>query len=468
MTETRPPTPLETLPVGHRKGRVLVVDDHRNMVRSFAISLRGAGFVVSEAVGGTEALRLIDGSHDVVVTDLRMDDVDGMQVLRAALESSSSTQVILMTAFGSVESAVAAMKAGAADYVTKPFDTEELILKVARAAEKRRLLTQVKLMSGQFLQSHGTEQIIGRSRVMRELMERIVRVAQTDATVLVSGESGTGKELVARAIHAHSRRAEQPFVPVNCAAIPDTLLESELFGHARGAYTGAVRARRGLLEQASGGTFFFDEVGETSLAFQAKLLRALQEGEVRRIGENGAISIDLRIVSATNVDLKQAIAERRFREDLYYRLNVVPIRVPPLRERPEDIPLLAEHFLARFDERNETRHRFTPELLDRLSQQRFPGNVRELENLVEQAAALAQSDLIGIAEVGQDPPVATGAVAAPESLEWAVASAERHAIEAALDRSGGDLQEAAARLAVSTTTLWRKMKRLGVSRETPR
>ncbi len=457
------PSALETLPVEHRKGRVLVVDDHRNMVTSLAIALRGAGFIASEATGGNEALAQLDGSHDVVLTDLRMDGLDGMRVLQAALESSPTTQVIVMTAFGSVESAVAAMKAGAVDYVTKPFGIEELLLKVARAAERRHLLTQVRLMSGRFREQNDTGQIIGRSAVMRELMSRIVRVAQTDATVLITGESGTGKELVARALHAHSRRSEQPFVPVNCAAIPDMLLESELFGHAKGAYTGAVRARRGLLEQASGGTFFFDEIGETSLAFQAKLLRALQEGEIRRVGENGSVAVDLRIVSATNVDLRQAVAERRFREDLYYRLNVVALRVPPLRERPEDVPLLAQRFLTRFDERNDSSHRFSIEALEWLSRQAFPGNVRELENIVEQAAALAADETIGLTELragGVAPIELPGAVG--ESLEAAVDAAEYEAISQALARSEGDLQDTARRLAVSSTTLWRKMKRHGL------
>jgi two-component system response regulator HydG len=459
------PSPLETAPAETRRGRVLVVDDHRNMAASVAISLRTAGFTVAEAEGGEEALqRLSEETFDVVVTDLRMDRVDGMKVLARALELSPSTQVIIMTAFGSVESAVAAMRAGAHEYVTKPFSDEELILKVARAAERRRLLTHVRLLSDEFKDRYRLDNIVTRSPAMRELLHRLVRVAQTDATVLVTGESGTGKELIARAIHANSRRAERPFVPVNCAAIPEALLESELFGHAKGSYTGADKARRGLFEEAAGGTFFFDEIAETTPALQAKLLRALQEGEVRRVGENASTRVDVRVIAATNVDLRQAIAEKRFREDLYYRLNVVPLRLPALRERREDVPLLASHFLAAFDERNRTRHRFSEAALERLSGYDYPGNVRELENLVEQAAALCEDEVIGPEQVLLDATSPSAAAARGESLAAAVDAAERAAIERALSLTNGDLQQACRRLRVSSTTLWRKMKRLNLAR----
>ena len=451
------------------RGRVLVVDDHRNMVAALALSLRYAGYDATEAVGGEAALNaLAESPFDVVLTDLRMDKVDGMAVLRRALESSPPAQVIIMTAYGSVDSAVEAMKAGAYEFITKPFTDEQLLLKVDRATEKRRLLSDVRLLSDEFQDRYRLENILGRSAAMRELLSRLVRVAGTDATVLITGESGTGKELIARALHANSRRAERPFVPVNCAAIPETLLESELFGHTRGAYTGAIKARRGLFEEAAGGTFFFDEIAETTPAFQAKLLRAIQEGEVRRVGENAAVRVDVRIIAATNVDLKQAISEKRFREDLYYRLNVVPLRVPSLRERRDDIPLLARHFLTRFDDRNDTRHTFSEPAIERLCTYDFPGNVRELENLVEQAAALVASEVIGPADVLQD--VQSGAdlgepgSSEKESLAAAVDAAERTAIELAIERSVGDLPQAARRLRVSSTTLWRKMKRLNITR----
>jgi len=287
-----------------------------------------------------------------------------------------------------------------------------------------------------------------------------VRVAATDATVLLSGESGTGKELVARAIHAGSRRSAHPFVPVNCAAITETLLESELFGHARGAFTGAVRARVGLFEEASGGTLFIDEIGETTPAFQAKLLRALQEGEIRRVGESSPVKVDVRIIAATNRDLRRAIVEKRFREDLFYRLNVVPLRIPALRERREDIPLLARHFLEGHNRRSGAQKRWTVDALSRMLEHDWPGNVRELENVVEQAAALSDGPDIRPSEVafGQDGRPG-GEVSTLADL---VAGTERRAIEAALVRCGGDQTRVARELGVSATTLWRKMKRLGV------
>jgi two-component system response regulator HydG len=287
-------------------------------------------------------------------------------------------------------------------------------------------------------------------------------VAATDATVLLTGESGTGKELVARAIHAGSRRSTRPFVPVNCAAITETLLESELFGHARGAFTGAVRARRGLFEEAGGGTLFIDEIGETSPGFQAKLLRALQEGEVRRVGESTAIQVDVRVIAATNQDLQRAIAEKRFREDLFYRLNVVPLRIPPLRERREDIPLLARHFLERLNRRGGENRRWTVEALARMLEHDWPGNVRELENVVEQAAALSAGREIQASDVSFGHDARAASTGAGVTLADAVAAAERRAIEAALVRCGGDQARVARELGVSATTLWRKMKRLGV------
>jgi two-component system response regulator HydG len=442
---------------------VLVVDDQRNMRVTTAIVLRQAGFEVAEADGGAEALeKLAAEPFDVVLTDLRMGAVDGLEVLRGALEASPSTQVIVMTAFGSIESAVEAVRRGAYDYLTKPFQSDELRVRVEKALEKRRLLGEVSLLAGDFRSRYGLENVVGRSPALREVLDRAIRVAATDATVLLTGESGTGKELVARAIHAGSRRSTRPFVPVNCAAITETLLESELFGHARGAFTGAVRARRGLFEEAGGGTLFIDEIGETSPGFQAKLLRALQEGEVRRVGESTAIQVDVRVIAATNQDLQRAIAEKRFREDLFYRLNVVPLRIPPLRERREDIPLLARHFLERFNRRGGENRRWTVEALARMLEHDWPGNVRELENVVEQAAALSSGREIQASDVSFGHDARAASAGAGVTLADAVAAAERRAIEAALVRCGGDQARVARELGVSATTLWRKMKRLGV------
>ncbi len=442
-------------------GRVLVVDDQKNMRTTTAIVLRQAGFEVAEAEDGTAAIqRLGSESFDVVLTDLRMGPVDGLEVLRGALESAPSTQVIVMTAFGTIQSAVEAMRRGAYDYLAKPFKGEELVLRVEKALEKRRLLGEMSFLAGEFRARYGLEHIVGRSQALREVLERVVRVAPTDATVLLTGESGTGKELVARALHAASRRAQHPFVPVNCAAITETLLESELFGHAKGAFTGAVRTRRGLFEEASGGTLFIDEIGETTPSFQAKLLRALQEGEIRRVGESVPVKVNVRVVAATNQDLKKALAEKRFREDLFYRLNVVPLRIPPLRERPEDVPLLAAHFLDRHNRRTVQSKTLAPEALQRLAGHSWPGNVRELENMVEQAAALSAGPEIRAADIRFE--AVAPAEAAAHTLADAVEAAERRAIQAALAQANGDLGQVARELDISPTTLWRKMKRLGL------
>jgi two-component system response regulator HydG len=444
------------------RGRLLVVDDQKNMRATTAFMLRQAGYSVSEAEDGTAAIqRLGTEPFDAVLTDLRMGAVDGLEVLRNAAELSPQTQVIVMTAYGTIESAVQAIRQGAYDYIAKPFKEEELLLRVEKAVEKRRLMREVAFLTTEFRDRYGLEHIVGRSPALRDLLERVVRIAPTDSTVLLTGESGTGKELIARAIHAGSRRATRPFVPVNCAAITETLLESELFGHAKGSFTGATRARRGLFEEADGGTLFIDEIGETAPGSQAKLLRALQEGEIRRVGESVAVKVNVRVIAATNQELRKAIAEKRFREDLYYRLNVVPLRVPPLRERREDIPLLAAHFLDDYNTRSGTKKTFTQEAVARLLEHDWPGNVRELENMVEQAAALSPHDALQAADFRYDAAAPLGEPHA-QSLAAAVEAAERRAIEAALVRCAGDLGLVARELEVSATTLWRKMKRLGV------
>ncbi|MBX5483522.1 MAG: sigma-54-dependent Fis family transcriptional regulator [Myxococcaceae bacterium] len=453
------------------RGRVLVVDDQRNMRATTAMLLRAEGYTVHEAGGGEEALATLASQPvDVLLTDLKMEPMDGLTLLRKGLETVSQLQVIVMTAYGSIETAVEAMRLGAYDYVTKPFKDGELVHRVQKAFERSKLVSAVNLFAGEFNSRHGLSALVGRSPAMHELTNRIIRVAQSDATVLVQGESGTGKELVARAVHAQSRRNKQPFVPVNCAAISETLLESELFGHARGAFTGAVKARRGLFEEADGGTLFIDEVTETSPAFQSKLLRVLQDGEVRRVGENSAIKVDVRTVAATNRDIEQEVAEKRFRQDLFYRLNVVTLRVPPLRERLEDVPLLAEHFLERANARSIRKKRLSQSAVDHLMTYSFPGNVRELENLVEQAAALAEADEL----LPEDFPLrpkrladSNGTTRVPTttpqpSLAQVVDEAERRAIQSAVERHPEDLAMVAEELGISSTTLWRKMRRLGI------
>jgi two-component system response regulator HydG len=445
--------------------RVLLVDDQRNMRTTTAMMLRQK-FDVVEAEDGEDAMkRLLDEPYDVVLTDLRMEPKTGIDVLRRALEIAPATQVIVMTGYGTVESAVEAMQLGALDYIAKPFKEEELLLRVERALEKRRLLVDVGLFGDDFRKRYQLDALVGRSAPMRDLLTKIVRVAPTDATVLITGESGTGKELIARAIHANSKRAQRPFVPVNCAAISEQLLESELFGHVKGAFTGAVKQRQGLFEDAKGGTFFFDEIAETTPAFQAKLLRVIQEHEIRRVGDNASIRVDVRVIAATNQDLRASIADKRFREDLFYRLNVVPLTAPPLRERREDVPMLAQHFLTRFNERNGTRRSLTQGALARMLSHDFPGNVRELENLVEQAAALARADEIDSEDVLLDKaPPQRRADMPPRTLAQLIEDAERRAIETAIDRNGA-LEKTARELDVSTTTLWRKMKRLNIRKD---
>ncbi len=444
-------------------GKVLVVDDQKNMRATTALLLRQAGHAVEEAEDGASAVQRVQHeTFDVVLTDLRMPSVDGMEVLRAVQQASPETQVIVMTAYGTIESAVDAIRRGAYDFLAKPFKESEVLLRVSKALEKRRLLGAVSLFAEEFRKRYGLEHVVGRSPAMREVLDRVLRVGPTDATVLVTGESGTGKELVARALHVTSRRGDKPFVPVNCAAITETLLESELFGHARGAFTGATRARRGMFEEAHGGTLFIDEIGETAPGFQAKLLRALQDGEIRRVGESSPIQVDVRVIAATNQDLRRAIAEKRFREDLFYRLNVVPIRIPPLRERREDVPLLAAHFLQRFNQRTGSDKILTPEAVERLLEHDWPGNVRELENMIEQAAALSAGREIRAADVQPERRGAAPRVEAGVTLAQAVEDTERRTIAATIARCGNDLGQVARELGVSGTTLWRKMKRLGL------
>jgi two-component system response regulator HydG len=441
--------------------KILVVDDQRNMRTTLAMMLRGSGYDVDEAGDGTKGAELgATGAYDVVLTDLRMGSVDGIEVLRIIKQKMPMTEVVVMTAYGTIESAVEAMRLGAFDYIQKPFTEQELLMKVQRAVDNRRLTGQVQLFANEFKERYHFENIIGRSQAMRDVLGRIVKIAPSDATALITGESGTGKELVAKAIHANSRRNTKPFVTVNCAAITETLLESELFGHARGSFTGAVGARKGLMEEADGGTFFFDEIAETPLSFQAKLLRAIQENEIRRVGENKPVKVDVRIIAATNQDLIRSIEDKTFRQDLYYRLNVARFELPPLRERREDIPLLAEFFLQKYNRKNGIKARLGEGVLEAITQHDFPGNVRELENLIEQGVALSGGGIVGLDDVEMRinrPQSTTG-----RTLAEVVDSAEKQAIEDALRECDGSRERAAELLAISPTTLWRKMTRLGI------
>ncbi|MEZ4390929.1 MAG: sigma-54 dependent transcriptional regulator [Polyangiales bacterium] len=444
--------------------KILVVDDQKNMRTTLAIMLRAAGHDVDEAPDADRAVQLATGSgYDLVLTDLNLGVKDGMDVLRRVRDVSALTEVIVMTAFGTIESAVEAMRHGAYDYILKPFSEHELLVKVTRAVEKRQLGERLVLYSQEFRDRYNFKNMVGRSSAIREVIGRIQKISPTDTTVLITGESGTGKELVAKAVHANSLRSHLPFVTVNCAAVTETLLESELFGHVRGAFSGAVNNRKGLIEEASGGTFFFDEIAETTPAFQAKLLRVLQEGEMRRVGENKPITVDVRVIAATNQDLHRAIAEKRFRQDLYYRLNVVRFVLPPLRERKEDIPTLAEHFVQKACRKMKVNVRLGDGVMDYLLAYDYPGNIRELENMIEQAVALAsQSGVVQLEDIApQDLPPST-TTPGDRSLASSVDNAERAAIEAALREFDGNRERAAELLGLSPTTLWRKMKRLKI------
>jgi two-component system response regulator HydG len=438
---------------------ILIADDQKNMRATLAVMLRRAGHDVAEAKDGVDACEAIDDeAYDLVITDLRMGEVDGIDVLRHLRENSPLTEAIVMTAYGTIETAVEAMRLGAWDYIQKPFTEDELLLKIDKALERRWLTGEVSLLTQEFKERYKFENIIGRSRPIREILTRIIKIAPTDTTVLVTGDSGTGKELIAKAIHANSKRGNRPFMPVNCAAISETLLESELFGHARGSFTGAVSTRKGLIEEASGGTFFFDEIAETSLAFQAKLLRVIQEKEIRRVGDNRSIPVDVRVIAATNQDLLKSISEKTFREDLYYRLNVARFLMPPLRERPEDIPLLVEHFLKKFSKQMGRSVKLDEGVLERIMTYRYPGNVRELENLIEQGVALTLDGAIRLDDLNPGDDLAS---TEPRTLEDVVAAAERQAIRATLTQHDST-EKAAEALGLSPTTLWRKMKKLEI------
>jgi two-component system response regulator PilR (NtrC family) len=386
----------EVSPEGATKPRVLIVDDEPSMRDMLRIVLRRDGFDVLLAANGAEAISILEKERvDLLLSDIRMPDVGGVDVLRAAKAVNRDIIAFMMTAFASTDSAVEAMRLGAVDYFTKPFNMDELRLKVRQHIEAQRLKQENVLLKRALNTSHEFCNIIGRSEAMLAVFKMIETIARTNSTVLITGESGTGKDLVARAVHYNSLRREHPFVALNCGALPETLLESELFGHMRGAFTGADSNKKGLIEVAERGTIFLDEIGEMSATMQVKLLRVLQDRRFRRLGGTEEVQADIRVIAATNQDLQKMVAENRFREDLYYRINVIHLHLPPLRERREDVPLLAEHFLAKFSEGIEKPVRsISHEALGTLAAYDWPGNVRELENAIERAVALEQTQVV--------------------------------------------------------------------------
>jgi len=437
--------------------RILVIDNDTEMLKLLQQHLEAEGFSVRAVATGADAItQLKHDDYDIVLTDLVMDQIDGLAVLAEARRLHPGIRVVVMTAFASVETAISAIRQGAYDYLSKPFKLPEVSLVLRRALEDQKLREENQRLREEVGRRYSASTLLGQSRAMQPVFEQIAAVAASDATVLLVGESGTGKELAARAIHWSGRRRTRPFVAVNCAAIPDTLLESELFGHERGAFTGAERRRRGLFTEANGGTLFLDEIADMSLSLQAKLLRALQEKTIRPVGGNDEIRLDVRVISATNRDLPTLVRTGSFREDLYYRLSVIPIRLPSLRERPEDVALLAQHFLDRAAGALGKRFEgFTADALTWMSQQRWPGNVRQLENVVERAATLAKGSSITQSDLVIEAIAAGGP---GSSVRPTLAELERDYIDRVLTETHGDKNAAARILGISVRTLQRMFK----------
>jgi len=445
---------------------LFVVDDEASARTTLALLLRRRGHRVEEADGVASATkRLAEQTFDLVVTDLRMPDGDGLDVLQAARAQADAPEVILLTAYAEWKSAKEAIRLGALDYFEKGQEPEELFHRIDNALASRALRRENANLKAQLRERYGLPGLIAQSPAMQAVLDLVERVAPTDATVLIQGESGTGKEVIAKAVHHASPRAARPFVAVNCGAVPETLLESELFGYVRGAFTGAAGGKLGLFEEAGGGTLFLDEIAEMPATLQVKLLRALQSGEVRRLGATQAATIDVRVLAATNGDLARRISQGSFREDLFYRLNVIQVTLPPLRDRREDIPALAEHFLARAAAKLGRTLRLSPAALERVLRYPWPGNVRELENAIERAAILSRSETV---EPDDLPPhVSAGLQLGPSPAlprQVTLAEAERAHILTTLERFGRNHSGAAEALGIGRTTLWRKLKEYGIVR----
>jgi len=448
------------------KARIAILDDEQRMVDIIAMVLRREGYEVATFTRPMAALATLESQpFDLLLTDLKLPELSGVEVLRRARELEPELPVILITAHASVATAIDAMRAGAFDYVEKPFDNTELKTLVRRALDVNRLARENRYLRAELASRHPLDAIVAESPALHEVLDRVRRAARSPSTVLVSGESGTGKELIARAVHYHSDRVGGPFVAVNCKSLAAGVLESELFGHERGAFTGADRSRRGLFESAERGTLLLDEIGETTPEFQAKLLRAIQERRVQRVGASEERPIDVRIVAATNRDLRAEVAAGRFREDLYFRLAVIPIHLPPLRERPQDILPLARHFLAIWSQRlGRNIAELGEEVERRLLAHAWPGNVRELENAIERGIVLAGGDRLDVDDLLLDEPADPARDAArPGDLQAFLDAAARERIEAALASAGGKRVEAARQLGIDRTTLYRLMRRHGIA-----
>ncbi|RJQ66028.1 MAG: response regulator [Desulfobacteraceae bacterium] len=454
------------------KTTILVVDDDLGHLTMLQTLIESWGYGVETRTDGAAAVqRVEDGPVDLILMDVRMAAMSGIEALKRIKNYNPSIPIIIMTAYSSVSSAVEALKAGAYDYLIKPLDFDALQICVERAREHAGLKAENRQLRARLGAGFHADNIIGKSPAMKSMTDMLAMIAPSDATVLITGESGTGKELIARSIHFNSPRRDKPLVIVNCAAIAETLLESELFGHTKGAFTGAERTRDGRFQQAHGGSLFLDEIGETSTMMQVKLLRALQEREIQRVGGEETIHVDVRIIAATNRNLAQQVQLGRFREDLFYRLNVVTLEVPPLRDRLEDIPLLAQHFLHFFSEKNrKTVKGFSPQAMDMLIKHDWPGNVRELENAIERAVVLITGEYITEKHLPLSivqhyaPPQETSfdTVGLPEAGQRSLDEIEREVILSTLETAGGNKSEAARRLGITRKTLHNKLKLYGV------
>jgi DNA-binding NtrC family response regulator len=453
---------------------VLVVDDDPAVREVLQEALMQEEYSVSTAENGAAAIQAVkDSVVHIVITDFQLPDIDGLEIIDRLAKLDAKIIPIMMTGFGTIETAVRAMKSGAFDFITKPFDLEAAAVVVRKAAEVLRLRQENHLLRKAVRDQYRLEQLVGASEPIQQVMEFVQKVADSDSTVMIQGESGTGKELVARMLHFNSLRKDRPLVPVNCGAIPENLLESELFGHEKGAFTGATHSRMGRFELANGGTIFLDEIGEMSLSLQVKLLRVLQEREFERVGGNRTIHVDVRIVAATNQDLETLVEEKRFRKDLFYRLNVIPIVIPPLRERRSDIPLLIDHFLTRFNQSKRTEvSGVAPDALHLLTEYDWPGNIRELENMIERLVVLKKQ---GVLSIGDLPEKIIRRSVSPElkeqfirfsedgiNLSREVEQYEKHLIMEALRKANGVTSRAAQLLHLNRTTLVEKLKRKGV------
>lgn len=455
-----------------RQTQILLIDDDEQSNKILCRVLERSGYGVTNAHSGEDALQVLaQNSYAVVISDLMLPGINGLDILKHLQEHSPHTHVILITGNASAETAVEAMKNGAFDYITKPLNIDKLNLIIAKALEKQRLIQENILLRQQLHSRHSFANIIGTSAAIQTVFTRMEKVVDTDSSILILGESGTGKELVARALHYNGPRQDKPFVAINCGAIPQDLLESELFGHMRGSFTGAIKNKPGRFEQANGGTIFLDEIGTMPVHLQLKLLRVLQEQEVEPVGANHSIKLNIRIISATNTNLEEMISQGTFREDLFYRLNVIPINLPPLRERSEDISILARHFLKKSCAQLKCEHlSFDEDVFEILEEYPWPGNVRELENIIERTAALCDKDKIGIEEL---PPHISGikrqqrnttGTLPPDGLDMPaqIQEIEKEWIRQALVQSTGVKSKAAALLNIKRTTLVEKMKRLGI------